>query len=449
MRKFISVFVVLLTISISGFAQGGFTGPGRYRIEVVATGKALDLRQEDNKTVQLWSSGGSRNQQWDIQDAGDGYFYIESVANNLVLGIGDSRVRDGSRVITDRLDRNDGNQKWQKWKIVEARGGNYTIISISGKSLESPAGNREDGAGLQVSRPLGRDNQRFMLIRLGDLPVVSGAVAGDAGSVFAGPGRYQIQIVSSGKNLDLRKEDGVTVQQWAGADVLNQKWDIEDSGDGYFYIRSSESGRVIEVADSRDGASLRVNNFTGRDNQKWRIADAGNGQFTIGSKLGRVMALATSNLEDGAPIQASRDRRQSTQLFRLMRVEVDAAQAQTIDRSRRGGRRRADTVFTRPQDPYTPGSVKWRGRVDIEVLLEIQGSTVTEKLVGGRSFNNGQYDFTATMPAREMDVRINKIRVRGTVELVEKPSPSNNYTAIVRIRDPQRDAADYEFELIW
>lgn len=449
MRKFISVFVVLLTISISGFAQGGFTGPGRYRIEVVATGKALDLRQEDNKTVQLWSSGGSRNQQWDIQDAGDGYFYIESVANNLVLGIGESRVRDGSRVITDRLDRNDGNQKWQKWKIAEARGGNYTIISISGKSLESPAGNRGDGAGLQVSRPLGRDNQRFMLIRLGDLPVVSGAVAGDTGSAFAGPGRYQIQIVSSGKNLDLRKEDGATVQLWAGADVLNQKWDIEDSGDGYFYIRSSESGRVIEVADSRDGSPLRVNNFTGRDNQKWRIADAGNGQFTIGSKLGRVMALATSTLEDGAPIQASRDRRQSTQLFRLMRVEVDAAQAQTIDRSQRGGRRRADTVFTRPQDPYTPGSVKWRGRVDIEVLLEIQGSTVTEKLVGGRSFNNGQYDFTATMPAREMDVRINKIRVRGTVELVEKPSPSNNYTAIVRIRDPQRDAADYEFELIW
>ena len=53
------------------------------------------------------------------------------------------------------------------------------------------------------------------------------------------------------------------------------------------------------------------------------------------------------------------------------------------------------------------------------------------------------------MPAREMDVRINNIKVRGTVELVEKPSPTNNYTAIVRIRDPQRDAADYEFELIW
>lgn len=449
MRKFISVFVVLLTISISGFAQGGFTGPGRYRIEIVATGKALDLRQEDNKTVQQWSSGGSQNQQWDVQDAGDGYFYIESVANNLVLGIDGSRVRDGSRVITDRLDQNDGNQKWQKWKIVEARGGNYTIISISGKSLESPSGNREDGAGLQVSRPVGRENQRFMLIRLGDLPVVSGAVAGNAQSAFDGPGRYQIQLVSSGKNLDLRKEDGTTIQQWTGADVLNQKWDIEDSGDGYFYIRSAESGRVIEVADSRDGSPLRSNNFTGRDNQKWRIADAGNGNFTIGSKLGRVMALANSNLEDGVPMQVRSDRRQSNQFFRLMRVEVDAAQAQTIDRSRRGGRRRPDSVYTRPQDLYTPGSVRWRGRVDIEVLLEIQGSTVTQKLVGGRSFNNGQYTFSATMPAREMDVRINNIKVRGTVELVEKPSPTNNYTAIVRIRDPQRDAADYEFELIW
>ncbi|QQS45057.1 MAG: RICIN domain-containing protein [Acidobacteriota bacterium] len=272
------------------------------------------------------------------------------------------------------------------------------------------------------------------------------SVTGFAQGGFTGPGRYRIEVVASGKSLDLKQEDGRTVQQWSGADVVNQKWDFEDAGDGYVYIRSAGTGRVIEVADSRDGGAVRVNNFTGRDNQKWRLTDAGNGQFTIGSKLGRVMDLPNSSRDDGIAIQVWSDRRQPNQLFRLSRVE-GAAPVQTVERPRR--RRPGDRTFGRRQDPYMSGNVRWSGRVDIEVLLEIKGSTVTEKLVGGRSFNNGRYTFSAAMPAREMDVRINNIKVRGTVELVEKPMPSNNFTAIVRIKDPQRDAADYEFELIW
>jgi len=436
--------MVLLAVSVTGFAQGGFTGPGRYRIEIVATGKSLDLKQEDGRTVQQWSGGGSAHQQWDVRDAGDGYFYIESVVNNLALDIEDSRSRDAVRVIVDRMNQSDSNQKW---KIAESRRGQHTIISMSGRALESPAGSLDDGARLQASRPHGLENQRFVFTRLGDLPAIAGG--GEVrpfGGAFEGAGRYQVQVASSGKNLDLRREDSTTVQQWSGADVLNQKWDFEDSGDGYFYIRSAETGRYMEVADSRDGSPVRVNNFTGRDNQKWRLTDGGNGQYTIGSKLGRVMDLPNSSREDGVALQVRSDRRRANQLFRLSRVEGEAP-VQTVQRPRRG--RPGDRVFGRQQEPYTPGNVRWRGRVDIEVLLEIRGSTVTEKLVGGRKFDNGRYTFSAAMPAREMDVRINNIKVRGTVELVEKPMPSNNFTAIVRIRDPQRDAADYEFELIW
>lgn len=448
MRKFVVFCVVLMAVSITGYAQGGFTGPGRYRIEIVATGKSLDLKQEDGRTVQQWSGGGSAHQQWDVRDAGDGYYFIESVVNNLALDIEDSRSRDAVRVIVDRMNQSDSNQKW---KIAESRRGQHTIISMSGRALESPAGSLDDGARLQASRPHGLENQRFIFVRVGDLPAVAGTTAGEPrpfGGAFEGVGRYQIQVVSSGKNLDLRREDNVTVQQWSGADVLNQKWDFEDAGDGYFYIRSAETGRYMEVADSRDGSPVRVNNFTGRDNQRWRLSDAGNGQYLIESRLGRVMDLAGSSRNDGTAVLVRNNRRQPNQLFRLARVEgAAAAPVQTVGRPRRG--RPGDRSFGRQQEPYTPGNVRWRGRVDIEVLLEIRGSTVTEKLVGGRSFNDGRYTFSAAMPAREMDVRINNIKVRGTVELVEKPTPSNNFTAIVRIRDPQRDAADYEFELIW
>jgi hypothetical protein len=46
-------------------------------------------------------------------------------------------------------------------------------------------------------------------------------------------------------------------------------------------------------------------------------------------------------------------------------------------------------------------------------------------------------------------LQLNKLRGRGRVELVEQPSPANNYTAVVLIRDPERGDDSYEFELTW
>jgi hypothetical protein len=93
--------------------------------------------------------------------------------------------------------------------------------------------------------------------------------------------------------------------------------------------------------------------------------------------------------------------------------------------------------------------MRWRGRVDAEILLEVRGASVIEKNVAGRSYNNGRFTFSAPMPARELELRIENRKVRGSAEIVEKPAYSNNYTAVIRIRDPQKDAADYEFELVW
>ena len=93
--------------------------------------------------------------------------------------------------------------------------------------------------------------------------------------------------------------------------------------------------------------------------------------------------------------------------------------------------------------------MNWRGRVDTEVLLEVRGNSVIEKHVAGKSFNNGRFTFSAPMPARELNLKVENKKVRGTVELIERPSATNGYKAVLRISDPKRDAADYEFDLVW
>ncbi len=450
---------ILLIISLVAFArtpvaglaqQEGFSGPGRYRIEIVATGQAVDLRMEDKKTVQQWSSSGARNQQWDIEDAGDGYFHIKSVENGLTLDFAESRVRDGVGVITARRSGGDN----QKWKIADSGRGEFTIISKSGKSLESPAGKRDEGVKLQVWGPHSLENQRFKFIRIGDLeskirprdgspaPPVAATNTG-----FVGKGRYRIQIVASGGYLDLRLEDRETLQQWAEGGGRNQLWDVEDAGGGFVYIRSAENGRVLEAAASRDGSAIYARDFTGRDGQKWRIADLGGGQSVILSRLGKALDLPNGAPDNGTKLQVWSEHRRDNQRFRFNRFEQ--TEVYTGGRTRDGRETGPARDVSNQPEPYSPGRMRWRGRVDTEILLEVRGAAVTEKNVAGRSYNNGRYTFSSPMPARELELRIENRKVRGSVEIVERPSYSNNYTAIVRIRDLQKDAADYEFELIW
>ena len=56
----LGVLVVSSGLAVTILAQrDGFVGPGRYEIEIAATGKVLDLRREDMRTVQQWELKGS------------------------------------------------------------------------------------------------------------------------------------------------------------------------------------------------------------------------------------------------------------------------------------------------------------------------------------------------------------------------------------------------------
>src|SRR5262249_11352962 len=69
---------------------------GRYEIELVATRRLLD--DSRSGSVVQTSARGSRSQQWDIEDAGNGLYYIRSASSgNLMVVSGNGR--SGSPVV--------------------------------------------------------------------------------------------------------------------------------------------------------------------------------------------------------------------------------------------------------------------------------------------------------------------------------------------------------------
>ncbi len=62
--------VWVLCVPYQAAAQGGFSGPGRYEITNLESGKVIELDRNNQTSVIQFSSRGTDNQAWEIQAAG-------------------------------------------------------------------------------------------------------------------------------------------------------------------------------------------------------------------------------------------------------------------------------------------------------------------------------------------------------------------------------------------
>jgi hypothetical protein len=153
----IALFVTVITASASLAQRPMSVQSGRYEIEINLTGKVLDLRKEDMRSVQQYFRGNVPNQQWDIESAGGNYFYIRSAENGAYLGI-EGTPREGARVIVTPNNRQD------MWRFVELNNGRIMIVHRSGMVLDLANGYTQDGAMMQVWSQAANANQQFRLV---------------------------------------------------------------------------------------------------------------------------------------------------------------------------------------------------------------------------------------------------------------------------------------------
>ena len=102
----------------------------------------------------------------------------------------------------------------------------------------------------------------------------------------------------------------------------------------------------------------------------------------------------------------------------------------------------------RPDRPIS-GRVIWRGTVDIEVQIIIKGSNLETRNITGTPYNNASHNFTSALPSRNMTVEVNKKKGRGTVNVLQQPTRSNDYTTVIQIVDKGSGARDYELDIFW
>lgn len=98
----------------------------------------------------------------------------------------------------------------------------------------------------------------------------------------------------------------------------------------------------------------------------------------------------------------------------------------------------------------TAGKVYWYGSVDSKVHLTIRGDRLEQKAVEGNDTAPGRYSFTAALPESAATVGVNRLEGRSNkVKVIQQPSASNDFTAIIEIHDDAGGARDYLLEIFW
>jgi hypothetical protein len=79
------------------------------------------------------------------------------------------------------------------------------------------------------------------------------------------------------------------------------------------------------------------------------------------------------------------------------------------------------------------GRMRWRGSVDEEVHVVVQGSSASVRLLSGQALPPPAVTFILPLPQPAVTVQLVNIRGRGSIEVLQHPSRNNDYTAVIQI----------------
>lgn len=101
------------------------------------------------------------------------------------------------------------------------------------------------------------------------------------------------------------------------------------------------------------------------------------------------------------------------------------------------------------EEPYRPGSVRWRGRVDQAANIVISGLEVETQDASGTGVSNVDFNITGSLARRAGSIMATLRSGRGTVRVIQQPSRDNDYMAIVQVFDPGNGAGSYDVDIRW
>lgn len=145
--------------------------------------------------------------------------------------------------------------------------GRYLLVNrMSEKVMSVPLGATATGIALRQYTNTGATYQQW------DVTPVDSRIGGDF-SYFT---LVNVNSNLAADVLNYSLNNGATIQQWTNTKGSNQQWYLEYSEDGWFYIRSRQSAKCLEVASpyTSSGAGIQQGEKNGGENQQWRFLPA-------------------------------------------------------------------------------------------------------------------------------------------------------------------------------
>lgn len=96
------------------------------------------------------------------------------------------------------------------------------------------------------------------------------------------------------------------------------------------------------------------------------------------------------------------------------------------------------------------GTLNWSGTVDDVVEITIRGDDVRTTTRSGAAVSDVRSRLNGgALPRTDGNVRLSGSGGRGTVQVIQQPSRSNGYTAVIRITDNRGGIGRYDFQASW
>lgn len=295
---------------------------GYYMISNLSSGKVLDVTNASNQSgtnVQQWDPNESDAQKWKIVDNGNGYTIVSKLTSAdgmpLVLDVSGANISDGTNVQVYESNSTVA----QSWSLIEVQAaipdGTYRFVSglSSERALDISGASFQSGGNAQLWESNGTSAQRFQI------------------SYDSSNGYYTIRSANSGLVLDVENGSsihGANVQQWTSNGTLAQKWSISSVSDGVYTLRSAVSGLALDVSNgsSKSGANVQIWETNGTVAQQWELVSTpliSDGLYTISCNANHniVLDVSDASLSEGGNVQVWADNDSWAQKFAINEYE--------------------------------------------------------------------------------------------------------------------------------
>ncbi len=288
---------------------------GIYKI-VLANAPTQSLTVDGGKTenganVHIWTFADTKQQLFRLEYDGEGYYKIINEKSGKLLDV----VGTGNEANVDQWEDNGGNDN-QRWVIRKSSQGNYNIVSKRDSLyLDAYRSGTGNGTNIEVYDQSGGKGQEFKLQRVDNIE-----------EVYPEEGTYKIVLANAptqSLTVDGGKiENGANVHIWGYVDCLQQQFNLEDVGDGYYEIIPLNSGKRLDVVGLGNESNVdQWQNNGGNNNQKWKFVKSEQGNYNIVSRKGGLYLDAYgSSSQNGNNIQVYEKSGGSGQEFKLEKI---------------------------------------------------------------------------------------------------------------------------------